>query len=131
MDHPGHLPSKIDHFLSTEAAPMAQNPHVLSILKYDTVFCLSAVNSKLEKASKTHNRSPCVCFRANRSTSTPELHSRANLLPLDCRRNVCMFRFLSEIAWQPKGPLWPDLALWGTQTPTANYQTSKSLVFFF
>ena len=90
-NHKGYLLSKIRHFLSAEAALIVYKSHVLSILEYGAVFCLPAVNSKLEKLQKIQNRLLRVCFRANRLTSNFELHSRANLLPLDYRRNICMF----------------------------------------
>lgn len=72
---------------------------ILPIAEYAN-FCYSSCTEKSKsKLQRMQNKALHICFRANNSLSRNELHCRARLATLDCRRNFDILKLFHRMVY--------------------------------
>ena len=83
-------------FLSTKAATLAYKNLILPIIEYGDIFLTGATNGNKKKVQILQNKGIRCALKADRDTSTRELHTEMRMLRLKHKRETHILNFMYD-----------------------------------
>lgn len=88
------LLSKIRRYVSPQVAVQIYKAIIMSRLSYGGLLYIGAAKPLLSWLQKLQNRALRICFGADRYTSNLRLHRDSNILPLQLRRKLDVYKVM-------------------------------------